>query len=50
MFQIQNISKAYGKRQILKDVSLTVNDGEAVGILGVNGSGKSTFLSSVAAM
>lgn len=50
MFQIQNVSKSYGKRQILNNVSLTVNDGEAVGILGVNGSGKSTFLSCVASM
>lgn len=50
MFQIQNISKSYGKRQILNNVSLSVNNGEAVGILGVNGSGKSTFLSAIAAL
>lgn len=50
MFQIQNISKSYGKHQIIDQVSLTVNDGEAVGILGVNGSGKSTFLSCIASI
>lgn len=47
MLQIEHISKSYGKRQILNDISLTLNDGEAVGILGANGSGKSTLLTSI---
>lgn len=48
MFQIENISKAYGKKQILNQVSLTAGEGEAIGILGTNGSGKSTLLSCIA--
>lgn len=50
MLQIENISKSYGKKQILNNISLSVNAGEAVGILGVNGSGKSTFLSVIATL
>lgn len=48
MFRIENLSKSYGKRQILNNISLEVESGQAIGILGVNGSGKSTFLSSIA--
>ena len=32
------------KREVLKDINLTIKDGEAVGLIGVNGSGKSTLL------
>lgn len=39
---IEHIAKAYGKRQIIKDVSMTVNSGEIVGLLGPNGAGKTT--------
>ena len=48
MFNIENISKAYGKKQVLNNISFSANAGEAVGILGVNGSGKSTLLSCIA--
>lgn len=39
---IQHIGKRYKKRPVLRDVSLTVNRGEAVGLLGPNGAGKTT--------
>lgn len=48
MFKINNISKAYGKKVVLKDISFEVDKGQAIGILGVNGSGKSTLLSEIA--
>lgn len=48
MFQIEHISKSYGKKQILNDISFVVPDGSAIGILGANGSGKSTLLSCIA--
>mgnify|MGYP001402048289 FL=1 len=39
---IKNIGKSYGKRPILRDISLEVKKGEAVAILGPNGAGKTT--------
>ena len=39
---ISHISKSYKKRLVLKDVSLSVELGEAVGLLGPNGAGKTT--------
>ncbi len=38
----QHLRKSYGKRQVVKDVSLTVRTGEVVGLLGPNGAGKTT--------
>ncbi|MCX8517853.1 MAG: LPS export ABC transporter ATP-binding protein, partial [Rhodoferax sp.] len=38
----QHLQKFYGKRQVVKDVSLTVRTGEVVGLLGPNGAGKTT--------
>lgn len=48
MFTINNISKSYGKKTILKDISLSIEKGKAIGILGTNGSGKSTLLNEIA--
>ena len=46
--QIKNISKSYRKKVVLKDISLNASGGQCIGILGSNGSGKSTFLSILA--
>jgi lipopolysaccharide export system ATP-binding protein len=40
--EIQHIQKKYGKRQVVKDVSMYINSGEIVGLLGPNGAGKTT--------
>lgn len=37
-----NLQKTYGRRRVVKDVSLSVNRGEVVGLLGANGAGKTT--------
>jgi ABC-type multidrug transport system ATPase subunit len=44
IIKINNLKKAFGKFQALKDVSFTVNSGEVVGFLGPNGAGKSTTI------
>lgn len=40
--RIENLGKSYAKRPVVRDVSLLVNRGEAVGLLGPNGAGKTT--------
>lgn len=40
--EIKNLSVSYKKRVVLKDVSLSVKKGEAIGLLGPNGAGKTT--------
>ena len=46
--RIEHIVKRYGRKQVLKDVTLHSCGGRCVGILGANGSGKSTLLSILA--
>jgi lipopolysaccharide export system ATP-binding protein len=40
--EARHLQKSYGKREVVKDVSLTVRKGEVVGLLGPNGAGKTT--------
>lgn len=44
VLEIQNIKKSFGEKEVLKDISLHVNEGEVVSIIGPSGSGKSTLL------
>ncbi|MFO0988647.1 MAG: ABC transporter ATP-binding protein [Alphaproteobacteria bacterium] len=44
MLDVSAVSAGYDRLQILQDVSLSVGDGEIVGIIGPNGAGKSTLL------
>ena len=44
IIEINHLRKSFGENEVLKDISVTVNKGEVVTIIGSSGSGKSTFL------
>lgn len=44
MIKIEHLAKKFGKTQVLKDISLEVNDGEIVALIGSSGAGKSTLI------
>ncbi len=44
MIEVRGISKSFGKRRVLKDVSFSVSKGEVVAFLGPNGAGKTTTM------
>ena len=44
MLQIENLSKNYGKRPVLQNLSLQIKTGEIYGLLGPNGAGKTTLI------
>jgi len=44
MLEIRDLTKSFGKLQVLRGVSETIRDGEVVTLIGPSGSGKSTFL------
>ena len=50
MIDLKEITKTIGEREILKDFSLSVSEGELVAITGKSGSGKSTLLNIIGLM
>ena len=44
MIEIRNISKTLGKKKVLENISLSINNGDILGLVGINGVGKSTLL------
>lgn len=44
LLSIENISKSFSEKILLKDVSLGIGENDKIGVIGVNGTGKSTFL------
>ena len=50
MLEVKNIQVAYGKIVAVKDVSVTVNQGEIVTLIGSNGAGKSTTLRTISGL
>ena len=47
ILEIKHLKKSYGQNEVLKDISLSVEKGEVISIIGSSGSGKSTFLRSI---
>ena len=47
MLKLKNINSFYGEVQVLKDVSMEVNQGEIVTVIGANAAGKSTMISCI---
>lgn len=50
LLEVRNLRVRYDKAQILNGVSLTVNEGELVGLVGPNGAGKSTLLRAISGL
>lgn len=45
--EIKNISKSYGNKTVLDNISLTIEEGKIYGLLGCNGAGKTTLLNAI---
>ncbi len=50
MIEIKNISKKFGKLEVLKNVDLTCRKGECIALIGPNGCGKTTLIKSILGM
>ena len=47
LISVNNVSKSFGKKQVLSSVNFTVNAGQIVGLVGPNGAGKTTCLQAI---
>ncbi|MBM7663226.1 ATP-binding cassette subfamily F protein uup [Bacillus mesophilus] len=48
MLTVENVSKSYVEKQLFQDISFTITESERIGIIGINGTGKSTLLKIIA--
>ncbi|MDV2687440.1 ATP-binding cassette domain-containing protein, partial [Alkalihalophilus lindianensis] len=47
MLQIKDMKKSFGKNEVVKGISFSIEKGESFGLLGPNGAGKSTTISMI---
>ena len=50
LLSLQGVQKSFGTNEVLRDASLTLQDGERMGLVGVNGCGKSTMMKIIAGL
>lgn len=50
LLTIENVSKTYGEKKIFNQISFGLNEGDKFGVIGINGTGKSTFLKILAGL
>ncbi|KQO18219.1 ABC-F family ATP-binding cassette domain-containing protein [Paenibacillus sp. Leaf72] len=50
LLSVEHITKSYGEKMLFEDVTFGLEDGDKIGIIGVNGTGKSTFLKVIAGL
>ena len=48
LLSLQGVRKAFGSNEVLRDASLVLQDGQRMGLVGVNGCGKSTLMKIIA--
>ncbi|MDQ1145346.1 ATP-binding cassette subfamily F protein uup [Bacillus sp. SORGH_AS 510] len=48
MLTVENVSKTYGEKQLFNNISFTISEKERVGLIGINGTGKSSLLKIIA--
>lgn len=48
LISIENLTKAYSEKVLFKDINFGINDGDKIGFVGINGTGKTTFLKIIA--
>lgn len=50
LLNVENISKSYNEKQLFKNINLGINEGDKIGLIGINGTGKTTLLKIIAGM
>ena len=48
LLQVENLTKSFGVNSLFDDINFTINEGDKVGLIAKNGTGKSTLLSIIA--
>ena len=50
LLSIENLAHSYGERTLFKNVNFNIETGDKIGLIGINGTGKSTLLRHIAEM
>ena len=50
LLNVENISKSYNEKRLFKNINLGINEGDKIGLIGINGTGKTTLLKIIAGM